>query len=360
VSTSAPVAGGGKSRRSASAACTRERFGRAPLGVALSAALAFTALAPSLAASEVVRLDYRAPPEGCPNEAEFARRLGERLTRARLAAPEEFARTLLVELTLDAEGAAGRLEFVSESGESFSRSVSGPTCDDVATGMALVAALAVDAELAVEPPPEPEPEPEPEPLPPPPPRRRAPPPRRPSPPPPPEEPSGWFVSAGGGLVTWVSPTAALWGSIGGGYELEEFGPHFRVEGYTTRGTLERDSREASFTGYGGRLEACPVAVGIPGVVGLEPCAATYVGVSLAEGMPSAALPTAHSDESFWLSASVVVRASVLLGVVWFEASTELGVPITRKEYIFERPRESVFTVPQAGVGVRLGLKIKFP
>jgi hypothetical protein len=307
-----------------------------------------------------VRLDYRAP-DGCPNEAEFARRLSERLTRARLAAPEEFARTLLVELTLDAEGAAGRLDFVSESGESFSRSVRGPSCDEVASGMALVAALAVDAEPTVEPPPE-TPAPPPAPPAPPPPRPAPPPPRPPPspPPPPPEALSGWFMSGSGGLVTWASPGPALALVLGGGYELDELGPHFRVEGYMTSGSREDDQRESSFDGYGGRLEGCPIAAGVRRLLRLEPCVATYVGISLAEGMPSDALPTTRTDESFWFSASLVARASAFIGFGWFEAAAEVGVPITRKEYIFERPRENAFTVPAAGFGARLGLNVEFP
>ncbi len=306
-----------------------------------------------------MRLDYRAP-DGCPSEDEFARRLGERLTRARLAAPGEFARTLLIELTLEGGGAVGRLEFVSESGESFSRVVRGPSCDEVASGMALIAALAVDAEPSVEPPPEPAPPPPP-PSPPPAPPRAAPPPPPPPPRPPPvREASGWFSSVGGGLVTWASPDAAFALAAGGGFELGELGPRFRVEGYATTGTFEASERQARFTGYGGRLEGCPITLGIPDVLELEPCAATYVGIFLAEGLTSSALPRARTDQSFWLSASLVARASVFIGFAWFEAATELGVPITRKEYIFERPREVAFTVPSAGYGARFGLKIKFP
>lgn len=314
-----------------------------------------------LAASEVVRLDYRAP-EGCPHEEEFARRLSERLTRARLAVPEEFARTLLVELTLDAEGATGRLEFVSVSGESFTRSMRGPTCDEVASGMALVAALAVDADpIAVEPPPgEPEPSPPPPPPPPLPPPRLPPPPPPPPPPPrlPPDEPSGWFVGAGGGFVTWASPGAALALSLGGGYELDELGPHFRVEAFTTRGSASADQREASLTSYGGRLEGCPFALGVRRMVRVEPCLASDLGIFFAQGQPSAALPTARTESSFWFSATALARGGLFLGFGWLEAAAELGLPITRKEYIFERPRARAFTVPALGFGARAGLTVQ--
>jgi hypothetical protein len=118
------------------------------------------------------------------------------------------------------------------------------------------------------------------------------------------------MSGSGGLVTWASPGPALALVLGGGYELDEFGPHFRVEGYMTSGSREDDQREASFDGYGGRLEGCPIAAGVRRLLRLEPCVATYVGISLAEGMPSDALPTTRTDESFWFSASLVAACQL--------------------------------------------------
>jgi hypothetical protein len=187
--------------------------------------------------------------------------------------------------------------------------------------------------------------------------RVAPPPPRPKTP---EPPSGFFVSAGGGVWTWASPDAALALALGAGYELDEFGPRFRLEGYTTRGSAVVDQREASLTGYGGRLEGCPIAFGFRGTARFEPCLATDIGIFLAEGTQSPALPTVRAESSLWVDAAALARASLFLGFGWLEAAAEFGVPITRKEYIFERPTALVFAVPAFGFGARLGLVVQIP
>ena len=95
---------------------------------------------------EAVRLQYQAP-EQCPDAATFAAQVRSRTLRGRFADTNELARTFAVELSADAQGFSGELEFLDESGATVSRRVHGEQCDAVVSSLALVTALALDVKL---------------------------------------------------------------------------------------------------------------------------------------------------------------------------------------------------------------------
>lgn len=100
-------------------------------------------------------MDYRAA-EGCPDRGAF---IHEIQRRSRIAVPvgkaEQPDVVLLVRLERDQKpGARGRLT-ITQGTKSSERVLSGKTCAEVATAMALVAALAVDPLAELSPAPEP-------------------------------------------------------------------------------------------------------------------------------------------------------------------------------------------------------------
>ena len=107
--------------------------------------------APALAAKpgQPFRLEYWAD-GGCPDAAEFARQIQTRAPRLRLAEGDEPALGFYAELSERAGTAAGRLTARSDDGREVVREVRGPTCVDVATALALIAALAADPNQPVE------------------------------------------------------------------------------------------------------------------------------------------------------------------------------------------------------------------
>jgi hypothetical protein len=119
---------------------------------------------PAAGQEERVRVTYLAP-AACPTEAEFLERVHSRVQRAHFAEPGELARAF--DVTVSAEsgdaGFLGRLEFVDTDGQHASRSLKGAACDELASSLALITALAVDDRIAEAPPDEVSPKPSPPP-----------------------------------------------------------------------------------------------------------------------------------------------------------------------------------------------------
>ena len=98
---------------------------------------------------QAFRLEYWA--DGvCPDAAEFARQIQTRAPRLRLAEADEPALGFYAELVEHGGDAMGRLTARSPDGREVVREVRGPTCADVVTALALIAALAADPNQPVE------------------------------------------------------------------------------------------------------------------------------------------------------------------------------------------------------------------
>lgn len=132
----------------------RRRQARALL--AFAALLVSTWFAPEAAAQTTFTVDYRAP-ESCPDRGTF---IHEIQRRSRVAVPvgkaEQPKVVLVVELkTNPAKGSATGKLLITEGVKTTERSLKGKTCPEVASALALIAALTVDPNAESSPAPEP-------------------------------------------------------------------------------------------------------------------------------------------------------------------------------------------------------------
>jgi hypothetical protein len=113
--------------------------------------LSCLATTPARADQEPILLEYSADP-GCPSGAEFERMVFERAHKARPALAQEPARLFAVTIRDTKHGVQGSLT-VSEGGVNLVRQVQGKNCRQLASVLALAAALAIDpaAELSASP-----------------------------------------------------------------------------------------------------------------------------------------------------------------------------------------------------------------
>jgi len=342
---------------------TREPGAPARAAARLGPALALVIGVEHARAAEPVRLRYEAPAE-CPSESSFTERVRQRTAHLELASPSDLARSFTVTLHVDTGGVVGRVDFVDRDGVPVSRVVRGESCDEVASGLALVTALALDAvptETHPEPPPlEPSP-------------ALAKPPQPEVPPPQQERPVTRSAAAstraatagfGAGFVGWAGPQ--------GGLTLDAFlaasfrpeGPSLRLSAWHWRASAEDGGREAVFRGWGGRLEGCPW-VFVRDWLFAEPCLGTNLGLFRAEGVKSPALPQPETSNLFWRDVLLVGRLGARLGrFVVVEAQGELELPLFRHRFGFDDPSGAplgtVFEVPAVSGGAELHLGVRFP
>ncbi|WP_437597485.1 hypothetical protein WMF28_33045 [Sorangium sp. So ce590] len=111
----------------------------------VSAVLAGGAVARAQPTAAPLRIEYRAE-AGCPTEADFRARVSARLRRALGEADAASAYVVTLE-KLDGRF-AGRLGVRGADGTASDRDVAGDTCDDVVAALAVVTALAIDAQRA--------------------------------------------------------------------------------------------------------------------------------------------------------------------------------------------------------------------
>jgi hypothetical protein len=313
-------------------------------------------------AAEPVRLQYEAPP-GCPNESTFTARVRERTAHLELASPPDLARSFTVTLAVDTGGAVGRVDFVDRDGVPVSRVVRGDTCDEVASGLALVTALALDAVPN-------ETTPGPPPLEPPPdialgPPHGASPPVPPPPLAPPAEGSTRAATAGfgAGYVGWAGPQGGLALDAFLGWAFRREGPSLRLSAWHWRASTESAGRGATFQGWGGRLEGCPWTL-VRGWLLAEPCLGTNLGLFRAEGIKSPEVPQPETANLFWRDVLLVGRLGARVGrFVVVEAQGELEFPLFRRQFGFDdttgAPTGTVFEVPAVSGGAELHLGVRF-
>ena len=319
------------------------------------------------AGQERVRVTYRAP-DTCPSEAEFLERVRSRVQRARFAEPGELARAFTVTIgrTDGDAGFSGRLEFVDSDGLRAARTLKGKACDDLASSLALITALAVDDRIAEAPldavSTEPSPPPE---------EQRAPtkktkpeptaPPRLPEPAdrvPQSVKPWRWELGANAGVLSWVTaspaPMLGLYAELGS-----------RIPSWSVRLSALDARRSKTDPGLGSadfaadflRLEACPVALALGAHFSLSPC----LGFDAGRLRGKADTADAQAQDLFWAAGLALARMSwvfrerLVLG--W---DGELGVPFVHERYEFQNPNGRVLEVPKIGLGAKFGVGVRFP
>jgi hypothetical protein len=93
--------------------------------------------------SEAFGVDYVAR-ETCPAATAFVAKITTRTHRAHLASANERARILVVRVTPQGRRFLGRLTIRDPDGTEAERSLSAATCDEVVSGLALIAAVVLD------------------------------------------------------------------------------------------------------------------------------------------------------------------------------------------------------------------------
>ncbi|AUX38165.1 MULTISPECIES: hypothetical protein [Sorangium] len=109
----------------------------------VSAALAGGAVARAQPPAAPLRVEYRAE-AGCPTEADFRARVGARLRRQ--VGEGDAASAYVVTIERRERRFIGRLGVRAAGGAVSDRDVAGDTCDDVVAALAVVTALAIDAQ----------------------------------------------------------------------------------------------------------------------------------------------------------------------------------------------------------------------
>jgi hypothetical protein len=322
----------------------------------LGALLALALASPAVLAGDdesPFRLDYRAPP-GCPSPSEFAARVVAKSEHAKLVEGPVLARTIHVSVEIDAGRARGKLVFLDRDGMRVERDVSASDCAGAVDALALITALALDAQLGEttsEAPVELFP-----------PyyvvgARSAPAPatletdRRPR-----DATRGPAIGldarlqtapvphVGYGLGVWVDFLPPdLPGTLGIG------------AAGVTAGVVEEHGRRARFDALWAELTGCPALPAL-GRARLLACARVELGAIRGAGARTSGVRRVRSEYRDWVALTLSARLETRLNeraVLRFELGPTL--PFIRPRFRFEDPEIVVFRPPQVGLGAGLGI-----
>jgi hypothetical protein len=302
------------------------------------------------AGPESVRVAVSAP-QGCVDPQTFLANIRTRTSRARLAADNERARSFGVYISRNDSRANGTLVITDIDGRSSSRQIEGATCQEVASALALIAALAIDPEAqpgSVLPPPivsAPEPSPTPPAVP----RRECP--TCPAPPPPlaavpAAQPLHTGITGGLGLSGAFAPGVSLESLVAVEVLRDSTGLSISLGlARSTDRTLTRDDKEASLRRTSARLGVCPFAIRLHPSVGLRSCALMEAGaVSLHES--ASGYGATQNPAWFALGLLAGARWQIASG---FDLQGHVGAltPLTRDKYQW-RDGVTAHSVPWVG------------
>jgi hypothetical protein len=340
------------------------------VAVASAAALAAAATIRIVRADDPVpvQLEYEGPAL-CPDGAAFTREVLARAPRARVAAPAERARTLLARVKPGGgHGYDGVLVVRDTGGATTERAVHAPSCDELVTALAVIAAMVIDPMTAKtgtidagsavadatadgaeptdaggpppipaprEPQPEPEPEPEPEPKP----REH------------------WEISAGvgGGAIGGSAPTLLF--SVPVFLEVSRNGaglvdPAFRIR---FERTATAASESGAFTRTGGAVDVCPIALRARSLRA-QPCARVELAALSVSGRE---VEPIRSDLRPWFALGPVARVRLELGsAVFIELEGGLLFAVVRDRFFVE-PGTLVYRAPLAGATTAFAVGLVF-
>jgi hypothetical protein len=335
------------------------------LGFQLRAAAQDVSLAAP--APEKTRLDYHAPAE-CPDAEAFKTLIGSRVPAGWEAAPEELARRIDVTIAYVEDRYVATLELVDERGERVARAVSGKLCGDAMDGIALVAALAIQARaedavdvtaqaaapIPVQPTPAPASATS----------ARAPaPPATPPAAPPVErardEPqSALRVSARAALTTGLGLTAAPGAGLGVVYERQNARLGVALQGFWS-GRVEARGVPVRFRLLAARLEGCPFVLAFARWASLEPCPFAEVGSVTGEAFVAPpAVFRGFPGSALWVAVGGAGRLVGRFGAVAIEVEGLFGVPFRRERFYVEGGDE-LHRLPALYGGAAAGLGVRF-
>jgi hypothetical protein len=345
---------------------------RAELAVLLSFAAASSTVASRVEAqTEPVRVTYAAL-EICPDERAFLERVRTRTRGATFAEPGQLARSFEVRIIrVDDKELLGQLEFVDSDGNRAVRSLRGSACEQVASSLALITALAIDDRMAEAPPDASSPPqaaipatpsqpalPEDN-------HERVVPPRLPDPPSratPRANYLRWELGANLGVLTWITSHASP--TFGVFAELATARPAWsvRLSAFNSRASDGEGATRTVFVTNWLRLESCPATLGLGKQFFLSPCLGFDVGALQAEA-PGA--PGSTGQQSVvWAAAVALARISwVFRDRLSLGLDGEFGAPLVRHSFRLVNPDNSLELlgeVPKFGAGVKFGVGVRFP
>lgn len=340
------------------------------------------------AQEERVHLQYQAGP-GCPNRAAFIEQIALRTPRPRFVTEPEGVRSFVVSVEVAEGRAVGRLATGQENALGSTREVESGNCNEVASALALIMALAIDpkASTAALPPPRgPDPdapdaaqnstaappakptsdEPTPAPA-----AKTAHPTSRRSslgselPGHPPSrnvfqlgaqaEGSAWFGTGSvplGGIAIF-----AEWGRS----PTTGFSPAFRLSGMVARSReIHPGEGGAQFAVTSGELDFCPLHLRLTGSVALLPCLGAEGGLLVGEGIPRGRIVQKRSAQRPWGVVHQALRFQATFGhtaVLHLEAG--LGEPIWQDEFVFQTPDLTIVRIPALVPKLGIGLALRF-
>jgi hypothetical protein len=326
----------------------------------------------AVAEPESVRIDYVAPPAGCPDETFFVRSLRERTTRFTQAAPDQRVRRFLVRVSAVASTFSGRIEIRSPDGSTAVRTVEGSICDEVASALALITALAIDpnaltssAKPEAKSPGEATSEPAGD-------LDRQQYPRAgsatssPLSTPSPSQPWRWSAGLQGHMTFGVTPSLGYGGAIFLDAEAppsSRFGPAVRVGMLLSQSDLDLP------TGAGARfdwavvaVEGCPVRMAGVGLGwAVYSCLSFHLGVLRAEGRN---MSQTRETYGAWSDAGPVLRLRLAAtDRLMIEAQAAFMVPLTRPTFgvldVASQTTSSAYSVPFFGGSAGIGAAYRF-
>jgi hypothetical protein len=298
-------------------------------------------------AERAIAVSYSADPS-CPSAEQFFAAVREKVSDVALAAATGGAPDAVVVLRSSGREFIGRLE-VHQPGGDYVREATAALCDEAASVLAFVLALAT-AEKQNEAGPAPDK-----------PRPSAVLPEVPPAPPIRQEPSPpWHVGAGlelgvrGAAAPSTSVTEAAFAlAVGpmGGYRLGI--------ARSVPTTYAGPDWTARFAWIAARAEACPVSFSLAKRVSALPCLGAHVGEISTTGSASTPGATGIARASLWLDAFAAARLE-LRPTDWLsvDAGVQVLVPLRHYEFAFDDPDTRVYDVPWLGVGASLGLAMQ--
>lgn len=330
----------GAPRGGVNASATPRYDARVRYGAAAVVALAVVAAAAPRAHAQVadleperIRVAYTAFAAACPDDAAFWERVTARAPGARRADAGEPSdvRAFTATLAPRGERVEGRLDVRDIDGTASTRTIEAATCDDAASALALVAALAIEERAAERAAAAPALAPAP----------TATPPIPPSQPAPARRPR-WRVRVGTGVdVTVGRAPSALFGlALFVGLRRERAdstagltGPAFRLTlAWAPSGAIEADAQSAAFTWWTGRLEGCPVTWALSAGLHAEPCLVLEGGAVAANGRTTV---DPRSATRPWLAGGANVRVTARIAAgVGVELGAAVLVPFVRDRFAF--------------------------
>jgi hypothetical protein len=287
----------------------------------------------------------------CPDGETFAKRIGTSVPTVELEVVDPYRADVNVVLRSADGSFKGTLRIHRADGNDYVREMAAPTCEELASALAFVAALALSARQDSTPEP-PLPPPSVGPVPEEPVAAAAPPPvQRQT-----QEGIDVGLAVGLGIRFGLAPTFANTEEI----DLEVavrsgalFAPRARL-GVLHAEPVTRIDRfgTTEFRWIAARLAGCPMRVRLVSELELFPCAGVDMGLLGASGVPASSVGQGHDALPVWVGTFAAVRARLrLLGPLFAVAEAELSLPLTHYEFVYE-PGAPVYQVPAlAGAGL---------